>query len=491
MQNIKLPRGVWLYDPGHLLGRKGGFGAVYAGSADGHGELAIKRLHLQAAGAAHREMRIANELVGRQLNHVVNVLDAGEDSGSYFVVMPRAVKSLQQDIDAGKMFGEQETAGVLLAIATGLREVPEIVHRDLKPDNVLFHDGRWKVADFGIARFVEDSTSLQTLRECLTPTYAAPEQWLQQRATQATDIYALGCIGYALITGYPPFMEVGERSLRDQHLYSEPPTLGCSPRLASFLGLMLQKLADARPSLGRVLSWFGDLARNPPAQAAPGFNALAEAAVQVARSDAAEECQRREKESELARREQLAASARSLLYHIFRRLQERVSREAPNAMCLPSSINLGQAVLEISLQLDRAYRMKYSLPTGAFPQSNWNVVAAEEIVVHQGRPGYSWSASLWYACLPGSADYRWYEASYFIIVPSNRPMPFSLMKSIGDADLAASPVAHVYQIAFGPAPVEAEFAERWAMILALAAQGRLRQPGQLPLEPEFWRHFMV
>src|ERR1035437_2748688 len=99
MERIELPRGVWLYDPKRPLGQKGGFGAEYAGTADGHGELAIKRLHLSAIDAAHREMRIANDLAGRALNHVINVLDAGEDadSGAYFVVMPRADMSLQQD----------------------------------------------------------------------------------------------------------------------------------------------------------------------------------------------------------------------------------------------------------------------------------------------------------------------------------------------------------------------------------------------------------
>lgn len=50
-----------------------------------------------------------------------------------------------------------------------LSELPDIVHRDLKPQNVLFHSGRWKVADFGIARFVEETTSVRTLKDCLSP----------------------------------------------------------------------------------------------------------------------------------------------------------------------------------------------------------------------------------------------------------------------------------------------------------------------------------
>jgi hypothetical protein len=56
---------------------------------------------------------------------------------------------------------------------------------------------------------------------------------------------------------------------------------------------------------------------------------------------------------------------------------------------------------------------------GAFSRSKWDVVAAEEIVVHQQKPEYQWSASLWYCCLPNTSDYRWYEASYFAALQSS------------------------------------------------------------------------
>jgi len=74
---------------------------------------------------------------------------------------------------------------------------------DLKPDNILYHDGKWKIADFGIARFVEEATASNTLKEFLSPWYAAPEQWRLERATHGTDVYALGCIAFCLLTGKP------------------------------------------------------------------------------------------------------------------------------------------------------------------------------------------------------------------------------------------------------------------------------------------------
>lgn len=85
---------------------------------------------------------------------------------------------------------------------------------------MLLHDGKWKIADFGIARFVEDATSAHTVREFLSPQYAAPEQWIGERATQATDVYALCCVAYTLLTGEPPFPGP---DYQRQHTSESPP----------------------------------------------------------------------------------------------------------------------------------------------------------------------------------------------------------------------------------------------------------------------------
>lgn len=237
MQQIRLPRGEWWYDPTASLGPEGGFGAVFAGGrAAGDRSVAVKRLKLSARDAAHRELRIANELAGQAFEHVVPILDAGLDAelDSYFVIMARATRSLQDELRSGKRFNDAEAIDVLGQIAKGLAEVPTIIHRDLKPANVLLHDGRWKVADFGIARFVEETTSLHTLKECLSPPYAAPEQWRMERATTATDIYALGCIGFVLLTGGPPFPGPSPADYHEQHVQASPPVLEAhDPRLRS------------------------------------------------------------------------------------------------------------------------------------------------------------------------------------------------------------------------------------------------------------------
>lgn len=221
---------TWWLDESARLGSPGGFGEVFRGKSASGEPVAIKRLLLQAHGEAHRELRIASDLSNRSLDYVVPILDSGQDPTSkrYFVVMPEASGSLQDFIDEREQISPAETASVALSIARGLAELPDLVHRDLKPANVLLIDGTWKIADFGIAKFVEESTSIQTLRACLSYPYAAPEQWQHQKPTRATDIYALGCILHCLLTGHPPFRGPAPEDYAVQHLKEPPPHLESS-----------------------------------------------------------------------------------------------------------------------------------------------------------------------------------------------------------------------------------------------------------------------
>ncbi len=194
MQSIRINGTTWWFDENQPLGAPGGFGQVFAGDrSEGGDSLAVKRLHLDRDEAGHRELTIANDLAGRDLDFVVPILASGQDadSGRYFVVMERAASSLREAL-SGATLSLSEILDVLRSVAAGLAEVSDIVHRDLKPENILLHDGVWKLADFGIARFAEEATSTNTLRGFLSPPYAAPEQWRGERATAATDIYAVG-----------------------------------------------------------------------------------------------------------------------------------------------------------------------------------------------------------------------------------------------------------------------------------------------------------
>ena len=486
MKTIKLPTGTFAYDPGNPLGRRGGFGQVFGGKSASGGEVAIKKLHLSAADAAHRELRIAEELKGRTFEHVVPFIDAGEDSetGDYFVVMPRAEGSLQTSVEAGGALAAADAAAVLLQIAKGLIEVGELVHRDLKPDNVLLHEGKWKIADFGIARFVQEATASNTLKDCLSPYYAAPEQWRSERATHATDIYALGCVGFCLLTGKPPFCS----NPAQEHQNAPLPTFDCTDsRLRSFVNMALRKVPETRPVLSRVRAILEEIVLRPQSAGEAGSLAvLATAAAQVATKDQQIQAQQQAQAAAREARLNLANGGFEILSQNAERLWGKIRHHAPNAQRAPGyqsglvQCNIGKGWLLI-LQ-------PRHVDVDSFPQSRWDVAAYSQINVRQTEPHYEWSASLWFMRPKEASEYRWYEASYWSFNPrqfvnSRRFEPCAL-KPGKAADLVASRTICAISFAFGPIEVDDEkedsFHERWTWLLSKAAVGELRPPRQMP-----------
>lgn len=493
MITIQLPNGEWGYDPGAPLGPAGGFGEVFLGTGP-NGEVAIKKLHSHVADSAHRELEIVEALFGRTLTHVMPILDAGsdEDTGEYFIVMPKAEKSLQEAIDGHEVNGEEGAVAIIREIAKGLQEVSDIAHRDLKPGNVLFHEGRWKVADFGIARFVERATSLRTLKESLTPLYAAPEQWRLERSTAATDVYALGCIAHALVTGVPPFLGPDLEDYKRQHLNEAPqPLTSVSPRFAMMVASMLRKHPVSRPGIERIIE-LSDGIIHASAGAASGPNPLAQAgAVAVERALQAEATQS-EEEGRRQERLGLATFAREELISILKKLWTSISNDAPTAQLSGNTVAAGIGPLLLirfgSAMLRVVEHGKlYEIEVDAFPNSGWDVICGVVIKVTQSQPKkYEWSANLWYTNLGQGNPYRWYEVLYFKLA-SSHPLAFepTALIDLEDADLAASMVMHMFSLAAKPCPIDDEdtesFIERWSRLLALAYSGQLERPRYLPL----------
>ena len=423
MITIKLPSSTFAYDPNQPLGKRGGFGQVFAGRSASCDEVAVKKLHLSAADAAHRELRIADELKGRSFEHVIPFIDAGEDAdtGEYFVVMPRAQFSLQASIETTDVLTIADTAGVLLQITKGLLEVGDLVHRDLKPDNVLLHEGKWKIADFGIARFVEEATSSNTLKGWCTPEYAAPEQWRSERATHATDVYSLGCIAFCLLTGKPPFLI----NPQEEHQNAPLPSFDCTDsRLRALISMMLRKFPGTRPTLERVCGLLEGIVARPQVTAGEGsLVALASAAARAA--DREQQMQARRHATEAAReaRQQLAKSGFAILLENVERLWGKVHSNAPNAERVREG-GVFQFNVENGWLLVNTKTVNYVEP-GSFPNSGWDVVAHSQILVNQTQPRYCWSASLWFMKLRGAASIvgTRYRTARLRAVEHMNPMP--------------------------------------------------------------------
>jgi hypothetical protein len=503
MNEIRLEKQSWLFDENDPIGPEGGFGAVFSGLSPDGQKVAVKRLKVDAEMSAHRELRIASQLAGKSTSHIVPIFDSGEDAetGRYFVVMAVAEKSLQGDLENGKIFSQDEPIDILRQTCDGLVELDGLVHRDLKPGNLLFHEGAWKIADFGIARFIEESTSLQTLKGCLSPQYSAPEQWEYDRAAVATDLYALGCIGYRLLTGRLPYPGPSMEQFRQQHAEAHPPELPetVQPRLRTLIGMLLRKSPQARPSLQRVRELLSgmDVAPQQP------NSGIAEAAARLelarAKEDAASAAQRSLEDA----REGLARSGRTVLGQVMTNLRNRILNEAPSATQDSSAyVIFGNA--QFSLPIARNYDYLKTIPANSFPRSHIDVVLAKTIEVHQLKPRYVWASSLLYCRFPNNQDYRWYEVS-FMISPLSRmtgPAPLSLLEETNNAtsryhhaDLALSNTMHSYQAAFGPIPIDDEneesFIERWMTVFGAAAEGRLKYPSRLPLGDSFWENLSI
>lgn len=480
MVRIQLERSAWTYDVGRPLGKPGGFGAVFAGASEDGSSVAIKRLHLTREAAGHREMEMAAALARRDLRHVLPVLDWGADldTGAYYVVMPLAEGSLAQAVRSGAP--EAEALDVLAQIANGLAELPDIVHRDLKPDNVLRHEGRWKLADFGIARFVEESTSANTLKECLSAYYAAPEQWNLQRATAATDVYALGCIAYALLTGAPPFSGRTLDELRNKHLSEAPPPLPGSPRLRALVSASLKKSPGVRPSVSRVIAELGQIA----AAAAQPPSAIAAAAAVVASKESESEARAGKEQARVGERRRLAADGADLLRELSDRLFDEIASESPLVQRLrgDSRVSLGEGELSVSVRFPYIERAQ-------FPHCGWDVAAGALVRVAQRSGQYKErSANLWFADREGKGEFRWYEVglwSMWTRPTRSEPFGISSPSEMTEVDGALSPAIGGYEVT--PRPVraidgsdEAWFVRRWKAWFAQAATGSLSRPGGMP-----------
>ena len=247
------------------LGR-GGMGQVYLAEQLEVGRpVVIKLLHGQALSGSSGEARFKREAQAlAQLNHpnIVQLyaFGRGEDGTPYLAMEFIAGRTLGSIVGERGALPEPEVREILEQLCDALVEAHKqgVVHRDLKPDNVMISTtqaGRVKILDFGIAKLTRTAAPRITQNgEILgTPQYMAPEQLSEHATDERTDIYALGLIGYELLTGDVPFEADTALSLMMKVL-SEPivpprlraPERDVSPALDALIARCLEKDAARR-----------------------------------------------------------------------------------------------------------------------------------------------------------------------------------------------------------------------------------------------------
>ena len=271
-----------------LIGR-GGMAAVYRADDLALGRrVAVKVFSPSTEGIDDADRRKSETALLASLTHpsLVTLYDAAKDPVTHreFLVMELVEgRDLREILRSGPI-AREETARMLADLAEGLHVIHSrgIVHRDVKPANVLLAPAhlptrRWnaKLADFGIARLLDESRLTATGRIIGTPGYLSPEQVRGEALGSAADIYSLGLVMLEALTGVqafpgPALESASARLVRNPEV---PSTLG--PDWVDLLTAMTARAAADRPTALDVALAAQTLDISVRSDASPGGDASA------------------------------------------------------------------------------------------------------------------------------------------------------------------------------------------------------------------------
>jgi serine/threonine-protein kinase len=193
--------------------------------------VALKTLHQEYAEVPSFRRRFRQEaraMASLDHQNIVKVYDISQDGEVPFIVVEciagRDVGDLLAHRRGGRLneqFTKRMAEQLLLALSYAHRR--GIIHRDIKPSNILLtQEGSVKVADFGIARILEEEDAAGVPGEIVgSARYMSPEQLRGEDATPRSDVYSVGVLLYHCLTGRPPFS--GDvKSLARQHIHKDP-----------------------------------------------------------------------------------------------------------------------------------------------------------------------------------------------------------------------------------------------------------------------------
>ncbi|KAK3300610.1 kinase-like domain-containing protein [Chaetomium fimeti] len=244
----------------------GAFSNVYrARDREGdNGEVAIKVVRKFEMNSMQRANILKEVQIMRQTEHpnIIRLIDFAESRQYYYIILELAPGGeLFHQIVRLTYFSEDLSRHVITQVANALEYLHEergIVHRDIKPENILFSPipftpaknpkpkqpgdedkvdegefirgvggggiGQIKIADFGLSKIVWDN---QTMTPCGTVGYTAPEIVKDERYSKSVDMWAMGCVLYTLLCGFPPFYDesievLTEKVAKGQYTFLSP-----------------------------------------------------------------------------------------------------------------------------------------------------------------------------------------------------------------------------------------------------------------------------
>ena len=272
---------------------RGGMGVVYRATQPGlERSVALKLIAAEfAADDEFRERFQRESRLAASIEHpnVIPVYEAGEHEGALFISMRFVDGSdLKSVIQRDGRLEPVRAARVIAQVAAALDAAHSrgLVHRDVKPGNVLVTpDEHVYLTDFGLTKRAHSESALTRTGQMVgTVDYVAPEQIEGGAVDARSDVYALGCVLYHLLTGKVPFDKPTEMARLYSHVHEPPPKPsdeipGLAPELDEVVARAMAKApADRYPSAG-------DLGR--AAEAAAAHRALPSTEQSIARGEAA------------------------------------------------------------------------------------------------------------------------------------------------------------------------------------------------------------
>lgn len=251
-------RWIWPFELIEQIG-EGGMGIVYrARYVVNNREVALKMLpgdvtDRVALARFERELEVLKNL--KHPNIVRCFGGVSEDKQRFYAMELVEGGSLEDELQRrGRLSVEQVvTYGLQMCAALECSHQNKVIHRDIKPSNFLIGiDQRLKLSDFGLASVAASRRITAAGKTAGTLLYMSPEQIRGGELTPQTDLYALGCVFYELLTGKPPY--VGESPAQTMHMHcrSDIPRvsqsiLDCPPGLEKLIAKLMAKEPSQRP----------------------------------------------------------------------------------------------------------------------------------------------------------------------------------------------------------------------------------------------------
>jgi serine/threonine-protein kinase len=238
----------------------GGMATVYLATDRKHDrQVAIKvlRLELAATLGAERFLREVQVTANLQHPHILPLFDSGEAGGFLYYVMPYVEgESLRARLDREGELPVPEAVRILKEVVDALAaaHAQGLVHRDVKPGNVMLAGRHAMVVDFGVAKALSEAAGPEGLTTAGlvlgTLSYMAPEQaegsaHIDHRA----DLYAVGVMGYELLTGRTPFEgRTPQQILMAQVMETPQPVTELRPAVPAGLSAVLARCLERKPA---------------------------------------------------------------------------------------------------------------------------------------------------------------------------------------------------------------------------------------------------